>query len=176
MGWKSVLARGVTSSLNTMLWLCPPASQRTAVCNTNIKLQVDYVSSLLHRYLICSTGHQDFKIFHHEKIEAVLGQNVTLPCTVKSSSTVAIVNIEWRKKQHEDTKLAVYTPVHGLHLFWPNITMQIENNSMGSHLQLYGVTTQDSGIYICHISSFPHGSFRGETVLEIEGKTTAGTR
>ncbi|XP_040038957.2 uncharacterized protein LOC120822992 [Gasterosteus aculeatus] len=113
-------------------------------------------------------GHQDFEIFHHEKIEAVLGQNVTLPCTVKSSSTVAIVNIEWRKKQHEDTKLAVYTPVHGLNLIWPNITMQIENNSMGSHLQLYGVTTQDSGIYICQISSFPHGSSSRETVLEIE--------
>ncbi|XP_037324357.2 uncharacterized protein si:ch1073-15f19.2 isoform X2 [Pungitius pungitius] len=109
-------------------------------------------------------GDRDVEIFHHESIKAVAGQNVTLPCTVKSSSPVNIVNIEWRKK---DTKLAVYTPDYGFHLFWLNITMQIENNSMGSHLQLYGVTKQDSGVYVCHIASFPHGSITKETVLEI---------
>ncbi|KAL6098665.1 uncharacterized protein ACO6RY_17756 [Pungitius sinensis] len=112
-------------------------------------------------------GDRDVEIFHHERIKAVAGQNVTLPCTVKSSSAFIVVSMEWRKKQHEDTKLAVYTPGFGFHLFWLNITMQIENNSMGSHLQLYGVTKQDSGVYVCHIASFPHGSTWRETMVEI---------
>ncbi|KAM8900563.1 uncharacterized protein AB9W97_010432 isoform 4-T6 [Spinachia spinachia] len=110
-------------------------------------------------------GLRDVEILHDEKVEGVVGQNVTLSCTVKSNSAVTIVNVEWRK--NGDTKLAVYTPGHGLHLFWPNITMQTENKSMASHLRLCGVTTQDSGIYVCCITSFPQGSLCSQTVLKI---------
>ncbi|KAM6911261.1 uncharacterized protein PEZ65_015531 isoform 2-T2 [Lycodopsis pacificus] len=116
-------------------------------------------------------GLPDVEVFHYERMDAVVGQNVTLPCIVKSSPTlkIAIVSIEWRKNnKHKNSKVALYSPDQGFNLFWPNVTMQVENGSMGSHLQLYGVTTQDSGIYSCDISSFPHGSISSETVLEIK--------
>lgn len=100
-----------------------------------------------------------------------MGQNVTLPCTVKGSPDLKIVSIEWRKNKNEDTKLVLYSEKFGINRFWPNVTMQIENESMGSHLHLFRVAKWDSGFYICDITSFPLGTIRRETELEIKGKT-----
>ncbi|KAK9536589.1 hypothetical protein VZT92_006358 [Zoarces viviparus] len=114
-------------------------------------------------------GLPDVEVFHYERIDAVVGQNVTLPCIIKNSPTLMIVSIEWRKNnKHKNSKVALYSPGRGFNLFWPNVTMQTEKAGMGSHLQLYGVTTQDSGVYICDITSFPLGSISSETVLEIK--------
>ncbi|XP_028451408.1 T-cell surface protein tactile [Perca flavescens] len=113
-------------------------------------------------------GLQDVEVFHYEKMEAVVGQNVTLPCTVKGSTDLKIVSIEWRKNKNEETKLVLYSEKFGIYQFWPNVTMQIENTSMGSHLHLFQVTKWDSGFYICDITSFPLGNIRRETELEIK--------
>ncbi|XP_068457381.1 T-cell surface protein tactile [Clinocottus analis] len=113
-------------------------------------------------------GLQEVEVFHFKRMEAVVGQNVTLPCIVKNSPALKIISIEWGKNKHVSTKLALFSPGLGLNLFWPNVTMQIDNTSMGSSLQLYEVTTQDSGIYLCDITSFPLGAIRSETVLEIK--------
>ncbi|XP_031176284.1 T-cell surface protein tactile isoform X2 [Sander lucioperca] len=113
-------------------------------------------------------GFRDVEVFHYEKMEAVVGQNVTLPCTVKGSPDLKIVSIEWRKNKNEDTKLVLYSEKFGINRFWPNVTMQIENESMGSHLHLFRVAKWDSGFYICDITSFPLGTIRRETELEIK--------
>ncbi|XP_054482171.1 nectin-2 [Anoplopoma fimbria] len=113
-------------------------------------------------------GLQDVEVFQNKRMEAVVGQNVTLPCTVKKSPGLHISSIEWSKNNPENTKLAVYVPTMGLNMVWPNITMQIENVSMGYNLQLYRVTTQDSGLYTCSITSFPLGILRREILLEIK--------
>lgn len=119
---------------------------------------------------MCLTGLRDDEVFHNEKMEAVEGQNVTLTCTVKNSTNLKIASIEWSK--NKKTKLALFDRIYGIHLFWPNVTMQIENtNRFGSHLHLYGVTKQDSGVYGCDFATFPLGSIRRETELEIKGKT-----
>ncbi|XP_078122075.1 uncharacterized protein LOC144527724 isoform X2 [Sander vitreus] len=101
-------------------------------------------------------------------MEAVVGQNVTLPCTVNGSTDLKIVSIEWRKNKNEDTKLVLYSEKFGINRFWPNVTIQIENKSMGSHLHLFRVAKWDSGFYICDITSFPLGTIRSETELEIK--------
>ncbi|XP_056267777.1 T-cell surface protein tactile [Pseudoliparis swirei] len=123
--------------------------------------------------LLCASiiqGRQEAEGLKFERMEAVAGQNVTLPCTIKKIPDLKIVNIvsiEWRKNKPQGTKLALYSPGKELVLFWPNITMQVNNTSLSS-LQLYGVTTQDSGIYICDIASYPQGSFRRRIQLEIK--------
>ncbi|XP_039634539.1 T-cell surface protein tactile isoform X3 [Perca fluviatilis] len=113
-------------------------------------------------------GLRDVEVFHYEKMEAVVGQNVTLPCTVKSSTDLKIVSIEWRKNKNEEKKLVLYSEKFGINQFWPNVTMQIENKLMGSHLQLFQVAKWDSGFYICDIATFPLGTIRRETELEIK--------
>lgn len=114
-------------------------------------------------------------MFHEEKMEAIAGQDVTLPCIIKNSTGLQIVSIEWRKNRNGNTKLALYSSAFGRKLFWPNVTLQIENRSIGSYLHLSGVTKWDSDIYICDLTTFPLGSIRRETELEIKGKTTANT-
>ncbi|XP_070774005.1 T-cell surface protein tactile [Enoplosus armatus] len=113
-------------------------------------------------------GLQDFEVFHNEKMEAVVGQNVALSCSVKSSTDLQIVSIEWHKNKNEKTKLALYSRGYGIHLFWPNVSMQIVNKSMGSYLHLSGVQKWDSGIYTCDLTTFPLGSIRTETELKIK--------
>nr|XP_046267283.1 T-cell surface protein tactile [Scatophagus argus] len=113
-------------------------------------------------------GVQNFEMFYHEKMEATVGQDIALPCTVKSSTDLKIVSIEWSKNRNRTTKLALYSPVHGHHKFWPNVSIQVEQNSLGSYLNLLGVTKTDSDIYICEITTFPLGSIRRETELKIK--------
>lgn len=117
---------------------------------------------------MCLTGLQDVEVFHHATMEAVVGQNVTIPCTVKNT-TLQIVSIEWQKKINENTKLVVYGPGLGIHRFWPNVSIQVENSSMGS-LLLYGVTKWSDGSYICDLTTFPLGSIRRQTELKVLGK------
>lgn len=115
---------------------------------------------------MCSTGLQD-EVFYHRKIEAPEGQNVTLPSCVKKNDT-QITQVEWRKMPY-DTKLAVYSPRFGVHYFWPNVTIQTENKSMGS-LQISRVSKWDSGVYVCGLSAFPMGTTRRETQLVVKGE------
>lgn len=127
---------------------------------------------------MCLTGHKDVEVFHYETMEAVVGQNVALPCTIYSRTDIKIASTEWRKKNEENkiTKLALYSPIYGLNLFRPNVTIQTErndaNNSYSFPLYLSAVNKWDSGIYICDITSFPLGSLRYETELKIKGKYT----
>lgn len=103
-------------------------------------------------------------------MEAVEGQDVALPCLLNSTNT-QLGNIEWSRRRNETTRLVVYNAMFGLEYFWPDVSIQIENNTMGSYLHLNQVTTRDSGTYVCELSTFPHGSIKRETVLIIRGKT-----
>lgn len=171
----------VTSYFSIMLRLYLPASQWTAVCNSNFKVQVILSPHFpfLQRYLMCLTGFQDVELFHYEKIEAVVGQDITLPCFVKNSTNLKVVNAEWSKRENEIQKLALYTPGFGTNIFRPNITIQTvnndDNNFVGSYLKLHNVEKGNSGIYICDVATFPLGSIRYETELKIKGKADMHT-
>lgn len=121
---------------------------------------------------MCLTGRQDAEIFLAEKMEALAGQDVALPCALKINNSVNIVMIEWSRKGNGSKKLALYSAVYGQTPFSPNVTLTVNMNTMASHLHLHGVTKRDSGIYICSLSTFPLGSFRGETKLTVIGKRT----
>ncbi|XP_039889131.1 nectin-3-like protein isoform X2 [Simochromis diagramma] len=118
-----------------------------------------------------SQGIQGVELFHYEKMEAVVGQNVSLPCTLKSATDNKIVSIEWRKETNKTTKLVLYSQFYGFHLFWQNITIQIEKNGtdvLGSHLKLSDVKKSDEGIYVCDMATFPDGSKKVKTQLIIK--------
>lgn len=121
---------------------------------------------------MCLTGRQDAEIFRAEKMEALAGQDVALPCAVEFNNSVYIIMIEWSRKGNVNKKLALYSSTYGETQFSPNVTLTVNMNTMTSHLRLHGVTKRDSGIYICSLSTFPLGSFRGETELKVIGKRT----
>lgn len=121
---------------------------------------------------MCFTGLEDLEVFHYEKMEAVEGQNVTLPCTVKNSTNLRISSIEWSKNRNRNTKIALYNAFFGEYLFSPNVTIEIEKNNTGLYLHLYGVTKWNSDIYICDLTTYPLGTIRRETELTVKGKTS----
>ncbi len=122
---------------------------------------------------MCLTGLKDVEVLHNEKMEAEVGQNVTLPCTVKSGANVQISSIEWSKNGNKTSKLALYSPEHGLGHILPNVHIETRDKLRLGSLYLFGVTTSDSDTYICLITTFPQGSIRRETELKIKGKTEA---
>lgn len=117
-------------------------------------------------------GLRGVQLYHYEKLEAVVGQSISLPCIVISPTDAKIVSIEWSKKTHETTKLVLYSSVHGTHQFWENVTIHFEHNSTntvrGSYLQLPEVKKWDEGNYSCDIAAFPYGSLRTATQLVIK--------
>ncbi|XP_026185220.1 T-cell surface protein tactile isoform X2 [Mastacembelus armatus] len=127
--------------------------------------------------LLASTvqGLLDVEVIPYETIEAAVGQDVVLPCTIKTTSRdVKVINVEWSKKNEsgENTKLAVYSPLFGFHPHQANINIEIvKNDTMnleGFHLHLPAEKTWENGTYICHLTTFPHGSFRSEIQLQIK--------
>lgn len=122
---------------------------------------------------MCSTGQQGIELFHHEKIEVTEGQDVSLPCILRNNtSDVFLANMEWKKGRDKAIKLLVYNPKFETVYYWKNITLQMDNNGMDSHLNLHGVTSRDSGIYMCVLSTFPLGNIIRETELKIRGEAT----
>lgn len=107
-------------------------------------------------------------MLHLPKKEAIVGQDVALPCHLKNSTGLHIISIEWSRGGNNNTKLVVYDSRLGTQKYWPNVNIQTD--SRGSTLQLHGVTKQSSGIYICGLTIFPSGSFRRQTELMIRGK------
>lgn len=121
---------------------------------------------------MCLTGRQDAEVFRYEKMEALAGQDVTLPCAVEINNSIHISMIEWSKKGNKKKKLALYSLGFEKKQFSPNVTLVVDENTTASHLRLHGVTKQDSGVYVCSLSTFPLGSIRGETHLKVRGKRT----
>lgn len=121
---------------------------------------------------MCLTGRQDAEIFRAEKMEALAGQDVTLPCAVEIDNSVHVSMIEWSRNRIKNEKLVLYSSDLGQRQFSPNVTLTVNMSTMAFHLRLHGVTKWDSGIYICSLSTFPLGSIRGETELKVKGKRT----
>lgn len=111
-------------------------------------------------------------MFRSEKMEALVGQDVALPCILERSSSIHVSIIEWTKSRSENKKLAVYSPLYGEKVYMPNVTLEVDNTTMATRLHLHGVREWDSDVYICRISTFPLGSIRRETELRVKGKKT----
>lgn len=151
-----------------------PTSQRISVCVIKVYQSLsDFVSFTFLFYLMCSAGDPKVEEYHSETTEAEVGQNITLPCIFNNIPDLKFTNVEWSK---ENTKVALYNPSFGLHLFWPNVTIEPvnikENELMGTYLHLPAVNEGDSGIYTCYVATFPYGQLRREIKLKIKGTSS----
>ncbi|XP_010896522.2 T-cell surface protein tactile [Esox lucius] len=114
-------------------------------------------------------GVHGFEIFHHEILTAVVGQDVSLPCTPKEN-TLKILQIEWKKRgEAEDQHLVVYNPQFGETIGSPNVALRSEKEGdMRTTLVLKALKETDSGRYICDLTTYPNGSIRKVTRLKVK--------
>ncbi|XP_072515438.1 nectin-1 isoform X2 [Salminus brasiliensis] len=116
-------------------------------------------------------GTQSLQIEHEESLNATVGQNIRLPCIVAEKHEKIINQIEWHaEREGLNKKLVVFNPQFSTHY---NVPVQLQlvyrtstTKIQGSILHLYNVTEEDSGIYVCEISTFPDGSFKVSTKVQ----------
>ncbi|CAL8276717.1 unnamed protein product [Arctogadus glacialis] len=113
-------------------------------------------------------GLEAVKVIHFA--EAAVGQNISLPCFLNDAFDTKILQIEWRKKP--SSKLVVHLVDFGTHYFRHDVKFQTEmgdNNKLkGSYLQLFQVQVNDSGTYVCDLTTYTNGSISRETRLEVK--------
>ncbi|XP_033834995.1 T-cell surface protein tactile [Periophthalmus magnuspinnatus] len=121
--------------------------------------------------LLASITQGDVPVFHYKTKEALVGQNVSLPCFLENISGITIVSAEWK---NSFSKLALYVSNYGHKMFSPNVTLKTiykDNNTLlGTRLELQNISKKDAGTYTCDISAFPTGSHQGQTKLSIKDK------
>ncbi|KTF73980.1 hypothetical protein cypCar_00037501, partial [Cyprinus carpio] len=120
--------------------------------------------------------HMEMLIHYNASATAVEGQNVSLQCIVEEDQNVTIMLLEWIKQQKEneknDQKIVVFHPMLPTYYFRSGSLLETVTSSktgklQGSILTLHEVTVNDSGDYICEITSYPNGSIKRITKLQV---------
>lgn len=92
-----------------------------------------------------------------------------------NSENENILQLGWGKKDDQgEQKLVLFNP-HFTAIYYMDVTLELVNQTnttklRGSILHLQKVTEKDSGNYVCDITSFPGGSFKGFTKVQVTGK------
>ncbi|KAM9456124.1 uncharacterized protein Hap1MRO34_019627 [Clarias gariepinus] len=131
------------------------------------------VISLLIFFINIFQGIQSVSIEHKKEVKATVGQNISLPCIMPEKHP-KIIQVQWHMEgKHGQQKLVTFNPTFPTY-YYANVTLQLvpETNSTntdkrGSILHLQNVTEEDSGEYVCDIASFPDGSIKSSTKVQI---------
>lgn len=121
-------------------------------------------------------------IHYNASANAVEGQNISLQCIVGEENNIKIIQLEWIKQQKgnekNDQKIVVFHPGFTIKYFQSGPLLETVTSSknrelQGSILTLHKVTVNDSGNYICEIISYPNGSIKRTTKLQVTGRLLA---
>ncbi|CAL8276714.1 unnamed protein product [Arctogadus glacialis] len=141
------------------------------MCFENSNMPAD-MSRAIFSLLLFGTalqGLEAVKVIHFSEAEAAVGQNISLPCILNDAFDTNIIQIEWRKKP--SSKLVVHHVNFGT-TYRDDVKFQSkmgDNNKLkGSYLQLFQVQVNDSGTYVCDLTTYPGGSMSRETRLEVK--------
>ncbi len=118
-------------------------------------------------------------IYYNASATAVEGQNISLQCIVGEDRNIKIIQLEWIKQQKgnekNDQKIVLFHPGFPIKYFQSGPHLEAVTSSktrelQGSVLTLHKVTVNDSGNYICEITSYPNGSIKRTTKMQVTGK------
>ncbi|KAA0720025.1 Nectin-3-like protein [Triplophysa tibetana] len=104
------------------------------------------------------------------KVNAVLGKNVTLSCTVKVDTNLSLTQSSWERKLPTGwVTLAVYNPMFGISVP-PEYKRRLSFRSPSMHdatIMLEDVGFSDIGIYTCKVATFPLGNTQASTTISV---------
>ncbi|KAM5132017.1 nectin-2 isoform 2-T2 [Mantella aurantiaca] len=100
-----------------------------------------------------------------DKLTGIIGQEVTLPCTISSNDpNIHVSQIMWEK---DGRSIAVYSPQHGTHMTEPSNFQLIDPLQSSAALRISSVRAIDEGDYSCEVTLFPAGNRKATTKLVV---------
>ncbi|XP_060764218.1 T-cell surface protein tactile [Neoarius graeffei] len=108
---------------------------------------------------------------HKTEVKATVGQNLSLPCIMEKDH-LKIIQLQWLKKGEQgEEKVVLFNPNFSA-IYNMNVTLELVKETStkdlrGSILHLQEVTEKDGGDYICDIASFPDGSIKSFTKVQV---------
>ncbi|XP_076024772.1 nectin-3-like protein [Genypterus blacodes] len=128
-------------------------------------------TAVLFRLLLCSiTGAWGSQVVVPQRVNAVLGKNVTLECRVEVGANLTLTQSSWeRRLPTGSVTVAVYNPQFGISIP-PEFIHRLYFRSPSSHdatIVLEDVGFADVGIYTCKVATFPLGNTQASTTVNV---------
>ncbi|XP_056140232.1 nectin-3-like protein, partial [Lampris incognitus] len=105
-----------------------------------------------------------------QKVNAVLGKNVTLECRVEVGVNLSLTQSSWeRRLPSGSVTVAVYHPQFGISIP-PEFVHRLYFRSPSSHdatIVLEDVGFADVGVYTCKVATFPLGNTQASTTVSV---------
>ncbi|XP_041657897.1 nectin-3-like protein [Cheilinus undulatus] len=122
-------------------------------------------------HLLCSiTGVWGSQVLVPDRVNAVLGKNVTLECRVEVGTNLTLTQSSWeRRLPTGSVTVAVYNPRFGISIP-PEYIQRLYFRSPSSHdatIVLENVGFADVGMYTCKVATFPLGNTQASTTVNV---------
>ncbi|XP_029923648.1 nectin-3-like protein isoform X2 [Myripristis murdjan] len=137
---------------------------KTTLSSNGLRL----IISLLVTYgFTCVSSNQ---VFVPEKVNAVLGKNITLGCRIDVGANLSLTQSSWERRLPSGTvTLAVFHPEFGTSIS-PDYAKRVAFVSPSKHdatITLEGVGFADIGSYTCKVATFPLGNTQASTIVNV---------
>lgn len=123
--------------------------------------------------LFLSAGVSSNHVIVPEKVNAVLGKNITLVCRIEVGSNLSLTQISWERRLPSGTiTLAVFNPKYGTS-FSEEYAQRISfvaPSIQDATITLREVGFADIGSYTCKVATFPLGNTQASTYVNVLGK------
>lgn len=120
-----------------------------------------------------SAGVSSNQVVVPEKVNAVLGKNITLGCRIEVGSNLSLTQISWeRRLPSGPSTLAVFNPVYGISIsqeYAKRISF-VSPSIRDATITLEGVGFGDVGSYTCKVATFPLGNTQASITVNVLGK------
>ncbi|KAJ7995606.1 hypothetical protein DPEC_G00246330 [Dallia pectoralis] len=120
--------------------------------------------------IYCFTCVSSNEVLVPERVNAVLGKNITLTCRVEVGANLSLTQTSWERRMPTGTiTLAVFNPQFGISIS-ADYTRRLSFLNPSVHdatIVLEGVGFQDIGSYTCKVATFPLGNTQASTIVNI---------
>ncbi|XP_063002303.1 nectin-4 [Elgaria multicarinata webbii] len=106
------------------------------------------------------------------RVTAVLGKDVVLPCSYQAAEGGTVLQVTWLKRgdDGQGAELAVLNLEHGTHVQDPyagRVSRQSQGSLNDGSIVLKNAVQADEGTYECHLITFPLGNFESSLTLKV---------
>lgn len=124
-------------------------------------------------YPFVSAGVSSNQVIVPEKVNAVLGKNITLGCRIEVGSNLSLTQSSWERRLPSGTiTLAVFNPELGISIsqeYSKRISF-VSPSIRDATIILQGVGFADVGSYTCKVATFPLGNTQASAYVNVLGK------